>query len=174
MHVSRAREQGAAANAAGPASGRARIPAAVAAPSPATSVRCCSTAPRGAATSTRVLLESATPTGRMRLPGPIAKRLCSSSCLAAIASCGTGRVGAEEAASLNAPTRGIPPDRAKTKAAGVGPGCCEGPPVEVSILFMCSGANTVARRQDPQNRRKPPKIEVDRPKLSPPANFKPP
>ena len=27
---------------------------------------------------------------------------------------------------------------------------------------------TVARRQDPQNRRKPPKIEVDRPKLSPP------
>ena len=81
-----------------------------------------------------MLLESATPTGRMRLPGPIAKRLCSSSCLAAIARCGTGRVGAEEAASLNAPTRGIPPDRAKTKAAGVGPGCCEGPPVEVSIL----------------------------------------
>ena len=34
----------------------------------------------------------------------------------------------------HAPTRGIPPDRAKTKAAGVGPGCCEGPPVEVSIL----------------------------------------
>ena len=74
------------------------------------------------------------------------------SLLAANASCGTSRVGAEEAASLNAPTRGIPPDRAKTKAAGVGPGCCEGPPVEVSILFMCSGANTVARRQDPQNR----------------------
>ena len=44
------------------------------------------------------------------------------------------RLGAEEAASLNAPTRGIPPDRAKTKAAGVGPGCCEGPPGEVSIL----------------------------------------
>ena len=102
----------AAANAAGPASGTARIPGNVDAPSPATGVRCCSTAPRGAATST--------------------KRPCSSSCLAANASCGTSRVGAEEAASLNAPTRGMPPARAKTKAAGFGPACCECPPAEVA------------------------------------------
>ena len=66
---------------------------------------------------------------------------------------------------------GMPPDRATTKAAGFGPACCECPPVEVSIVFTVG----LARRQDPQNRRKPPKIEFDRPKLSPPgANFKPP
>ena len=61
------------------------------------------------------------------------------------------------------PTRGMPPDRAKTKAAGFGLACCECPPDEVSILLEVG----LARRQDPQNSRRKPKIEVDLAKLSP-------
>ena len=54
--------------------------------------------------------------------------------------------------------------RLRLQEAGFGPACCECPPVEVSIVFTVG----LARRQDPQNRRETPKIEVDRLKLSPP------